>query len=136
MKLLFSAILLSFPWETTAGEPMRAHPNAASFPTKQGTYIHKQWKYVYEIKNEGTRSEVRIGRLFLEGKLIEGEPGELLQELFGHFIYFGDKGWNQGWLNTLTYNRPVFDSNGHLTEKARALLPKSKEAEQGATATP
>ena len=117
-------------------EPVRTEPNVAGYPTKQGTYIHKQWKCMYEIKNEGTRSEVRIGSLFLEGKPVEGDAGELLQELFGHFLYFGKEGYNQGWLNTLTYNQPVFDSNGDLTEGARSLLPMKNAAEQGAAVNP
>ena len=136
MKFLIAVIFLGSSLAASAGEPIRAQPNVAGFPTKPGTYIHKQWKYVYEIKNPGTRSEVRIGRLSLEGKPVVGEPGKLSQELFGQFLYFGDKGWNQGWLNTLTYDRPVFDSNGNPTEEARTVLPKSKAAEQGAAANP
>jgi hypothetical protein len=126
MKQIF-AILLLLGCSVWADEVIRAKPNAAGFPTKPGEYIHKQWKYVYEIQHPGTRSEVRIGRIILDGKPLTGESGELLQELFGHFIYFGDQGYNRGWLNTLTYDRPVFDAEGNLTEEARSLLPRSTE---------
>jgi len=138
MKLLL-VILILFGCNVGAEEVIRAKPNVAGFPTRPGEYTHKQWKYVYEIQNPGTRSEIRIGKVFLEGKPVTGATGELLQELFGHFIYFGDRGWNRGWLNTLTYDRPVFDAEGNLTDDARALLPKStetKKAEQSDAVNP
>jgi hypothetical protein len=123
MKTLL-VIFLICGLSASAEQVIRSKPNAAGFPTKPGEYIHKQWKYVYEIQNPGTRSEVRIGRLLLEGKPVVGKPGELLEELFGRFIQFGDRGWNRGWLNTLTYDRPVFDKDGNPTDEARHLLPK------------
>jgi hypothetical protein len=123
MKALLAIFLIS-GLSISAEEVIRSQPNVAGFPTKPGEYIHKQWKYVYEIQNPGTRSEVRIGRLTLEGKPLVGEPGELLEELFGRFIYFSDRGWNRGWLNTLTYDRPVFDKDGNPTDEARQILTK------------
>lgn len=128
----FLTLLISVGWlfVANAEEVVRSSAGAASFPTKQGVYIHKQWKYEYIIEKPGTRSEKRIGKLFLEGKEIKGDVGELLQENFGHFIYFGAAGYNQGWLNTLTYDRPVFSDDGGVSEAARPLLVSKRENKQ------
>jgi hypothetical protein len=96
---------------------------AAAFPTKPGVYKHKGWRYEYTVENSGTRSEKRVGRLFLGGEEVKGAPGEILEEHLGRFVWFGVNGYNRGWLNTLTYDRPVFDNAGSLTPAARALLP-------------
>lgn len=63
-----------------------------TFPAKAGKYAHKGWEYVYEVELKGTRSEKRIGRLFLNGKEIKGKIGELNQEPIGIFIHFGESG--------------------------------------------
>jgi len=124
--LLYTVLVFGLPF-SAYGEVVRLKPNVAGYPTKAGEYIHKQWKYVYVIENKGTRSERRIGRLYLEGKPVEGKLGELNQELFGHFIYFGKKGYNQGWLNTLTYDRRVFDNQGGPTKEASRLLADNRK---------
>ena len=107
-----------------------------TFPTKAGSYTHKGWKYVYEIQYPGTRSERRIGRLFLNGEEVKGGIGELNQEPIGFFLYFGEQGYNQGWLNTLTYDQKVFDKDGGPTKQASELLRaargKKKKTEQAA----
>lgn len=100
----------------------RERPDAAAYPTKAGIYRHKGWRYEYTIENGGTRSERRIGRLFLDDDEVIGKAGELRQESFGRFIYFGTTGYNRGWLNTLTYDEPVFDDSGSLTSAASQLL--------------
>ena len=106
-----------------------------TFPAKAEEYTHKGWKYVYEVQQKGTRSEKRVGRLSLNGKEIKGKVGELGQEPLGIFIYFGEVGYNQGWLNTMTYDKAVFAEGGVPTPEVTALLrvlrdAKSK-AEQG-----
>jgi len=136
MKFLLIALSLVTVSLAFADNVQRAPYHAASFPTKPGEYIHKQWKYIYIIENEGTRSEKRIGKLYLEGKEVKGDQGELLQEHLGIFVYFGEIGFNQGWLNTLTYNQPVFDKNGEITADVRAMLFPAKKAQQGAAANP
>ena len=95
--------------------------HAAAYPTKPGVYRHKGWRYEYAVEAVGTRSERRIGRLFLEEREVTGTPGELLEEFLGRFVYFGGTGYNRGWLNTLTYERPVFDDAGSLTPAAKKL---------------
>ena len=97
------------------------------FPTKAGEYSHKGWRYVYEIQHQGTRSERRIGRLFLNGKEVKGEIGELNQDPIGFFLYFGEHGYNQGWLNTLTYDHEVFGKDGGPTKQASDLLRAARE---------
>jgi len=104
-----------------------ANADPVTFPTKAGEYSHKGWKYVCEIKHQGTRSERRIGRLFLNGKEVKGVIGELNQEPIGFFIYFGEYGYNQGWLNTLTYDQKVFGKDGAPTKQARELLRTARE---------
>jgi hypothetical protein len=105
-----------------------------TFPAKAGKYTHKGWEYVYEVELKGTRSEKRIGRLFLNGKEIKGKIGELNQEPIGIFIYFGESGYNKGWLNTLTYDEAVFAEDGSPTSKVTSLLQalraKKDKAEQ------
>lgn len=93
-----------------------------TFPAKAGEYTHKGWKYIYVIQHHGTRSEKRIGRLYLNGKEVKGGIGELNQEPIGYFIYFGERGYNQGWLNTLTYDQKVFGKDGAPTTQAHELL--------------
>ena len=96
--------------------------HAAAFPTKLGVYRHKGWRYEYIVEDRGTRSERRIGRLFLEEREVTGAPGELLEEYLGRFLYFGTAGYNRGWLNTLTADRPVFEADGSATAAARDAL--------------
>lgn len=111
-----------------------------TFPAKAGKYTHKGWEYVYEVELKGTRSEKRTGRLFLNGKEIKGKIGELSQEPIGIFIYFGETGYNQGWLNTLTYDEAVFAEDGSptpgVTSLLQALRAKKTKAEQGGTGQP
>lgn len=104
-----------------------ANADPVTFPTKAGEYSHKVWKYVYEIQHQGTRSERRVGRLFLNGKEVKGEIGELGQEPIGFFIYFGEHGYNQGWLSTLTYDQKVFGKDGLQTMQSSALLQAARE---------
>ncbi|MBK1884909.1 hypothetical protein JIN85_21035 [Luteolibacter pohnpeiensis] len=110
------------------------------FPTEAGVYTHKGWRYVYEVKLKGTRAEKRIGRLFLNGKEIKGKIGELQQEPIGIFIYFGERGYNQGWLNTMTYDEAVFSEDGAPTDQVTALLKALRDnetkAEQGGAGQP
>jgi hypothetical protein len=102
--------------------------HSAAFPTKPGEYRHKGWRYVYEVEAPGTRSERRTGRLFLEGREIIGFAGEILEEYLGKFVYFGTSGYNRGWLNTLTYDRPVFEGDTiTLTTSAKTLLPRKTQ---------
>ena len=108
----------------------RAEP--VTFPTKAGEYSEKGWKYVYEIQHQGTRSEQRTGRLFLNGKEEKGVIGELKREPIGFFIYFGEHGFNQGWLNTLTYDGKVFEKDGTTTEQAQLLLHADRMAPEDA----
>jgi hypothetical protein len=111
--LLISAFAVSFG-ASLAGE--------LAFPTQAGEYSHKGWKYTYEVSLKGTRSERRIGRLYLNGKEVKGQIGELHQEPIGTFIYFGDEGYNQGWLNTMTYDASVFADDGAPTPEVTKLL--------------
>jgi hypothetical protein len=96
--------------------------HAAAFPTKPGVYRHKGWRYDYTVEERGTRSERRVGRLFLDEREVTGARGELLEEFLGRFVYFGTSGYNRNWLNTLTYDRPVFDGAGSLTPAAREAI--------------
>ncbi|MDL5047548.1 hypothetical protein QQ054_16150 [Oscillatoria amoena NRMC-F 0135] len=94
----FLTLLISVGWlfVANAEEVVRSSAGAASFPTKQGVYIHKQWKYEYIIEKPGTRSEKRIGKLFLEGKEIKGDVGELTSGEFWSFYIFWGGGIQSG----------------------------------------
>jgi hypothetical protein len=113
-------------------KPQAGEGDRVLYPTKAGEYSNKGWKYVYEIQSKGTRSERRIGKLFLNGEEVKGEIGELNQEPIGFFLYFGEGGYNRGWLNTLTYDQGVFDDEGNPSKKAKALLSGAREREKKA----
>ena len=126
----FLSLIVIFFVLTAVGFAQRMEPPAqrgiyhsAAYPTKPGTYRHKGWRYEYSVEAAGTRSERRTGRLFLEDREVSGQVGEILEEFVGRFVYFGDTGYNRGWLNTLTYDRPVFEKDVKLTSAAKELLP-------------
>lgn len=87
----------------------KAHP--CDFPTKLGTYRAEEWEYTYEILAPGTRSETRIGTLKQGGKEVQGKKGDVKECPLGRFKYH-DTRYNRGWLNTLTYDKPVFPDEG------------------------
>ena len=101
----------SFPTESIS------YCSNPSFPTKPGSYSSGPWRYTYDVKSRGSSSERRFGYLYQHGKKLEGAPGEIAETPLGRFVYF-EHGYNQGWLNTLAYDRPVFTDNGELTEDA------------------
>jgi hypothetical protein len=139
MKYLLIALLLIATPAISSDRNQWASYHATKFPTNPGEYIYKQWKYIYIIKNKGTRSEQRIGKLFLDGKEVKREKGELLQEYLGFFMYFGDIGFNQGWLNTMTYDTPVFvDDKFELTPDTKKITDSFSraKAQQDAAANP
>lgn len=95
--------------------PPAAHAPAA-FPTRPGTHTAGEWRYEYTVSAPGTRSERRCGRLFESGVEIVGKLGEVRETPLGQFAYFGpeDRRYNAGWLNTLTYDKPVFGVDGRI----------------------
>lgn len=98
-----------------AKNPPPAHAPAA-FPTRPGTHTAGEWRYEYTISAPGTRSERRCGRLYESGVEIVGKLGEVRETPLGQFTYFGseDRRYNAGWLNTLTYDKPVFGVDGRI----------------------
>ena len=114
------------------GMPLQSHASEVKHPTAAGDYENKNWKYSYKVESKGTKSERRIGMLFFEGKPVVGKIGEVRKTPWGNFIYFGKNNrWNQGWLNTLTYDQPVFGKDGKPTkkicERLTALQPKATQ---------
>jgi len=99
------------------------------FPTQPGTYKSGEWEYVYEIGNPGTQSERRTGRLLRNGVEVTGKPGEVQDTPLGQFLYFGKRPYNIGWLNTVTYDQPVFGREGRVLPRWYMLhLPTEAEA--------
>ena len=126
--LLITAVATSAIAQRIEPPQTRGTYHAAAYPTKSGVYRHKGWRYVYEVEAPGTRSERRIGRLFLEDREISGFAGEILEEYLGRFVYFGTSGYNRGWLNTLTYDRPVFEGDSiTVTSTVKRLLPRENK---------
>lgn len=105
-------ILLVAPLNVSATDT----PRTASFPTKAGTYESGPWKYIYHITSKGSRSERRHGQLFQKGLPVPGTLGDVRDNPLGRFVYFGDKpqNYSRGWLNTLSYDKPVFDKAGKV----------------------
>lgn len=123
---VFTRIALILPYLALSGcdggaksagakNPPPAHAPAA-FPTQPGTYNAGEWRYEYTISALGTRSERRCGRLLKSGVEIVGKLGEVRETPLGQFAYFGpeDRRYNAGWLNTLTYDKPVFGVDGRI----------------------
>jgi len=94
---------------------------AGGHPTSPGTYQSGEWKYVYVVQLEGTRSETRIGSLYQNGALVTGTVGETRRTPVGVFALFPSTGYNQGWLNTRTYDRRVFGPDGKLLPELKGL---------------
>jgi hypothetical protein len=114
---------------------------AASHPTKAGTYVVGHWIYEYSITSPGTKSEGRHGKLFHAGKELTAPDGTVVATPVGKFMFFAlpppnvHRIWGaDGWLQTLCYDKPVFNSDGSVVvefaSKARfvdadALLEKN-----------
>ena len=103
-------------------------PATAKFPAKAGTYVQGEWTYVYGIRAKGSRSERRMGSLFFRGFPVEGHIGAVKDTPLGKFVYWTGS-WCSGWLNTLTYDRPVFDPNGELLRDIKKHLNDIKAQE-------
>jgi hypothetical protein len=95
------------PGNAAANTPAQSPEGACAFPTKPGVYPLQGWTYRYEIMLPGTKSECRIGTLMKDGQPISGKLGQVILTPLGQFKYFEGDRYNQGWLNTLTYDRPV-----------------------------
>lgn len=121
MKKLISVIFLAmFPVLCFAQN--NVNPKDAAYPTKPGIYKSGNWEYSYQIELKGTKSEQRIGVLKFNGVLIEGSFGDVKDTPFGKLMYFTPRGYNAGWLNTLTYGHRVFDEKGELTKIVKDML--------------
>lgn len=127
LLLLLAISLVSLPScsiPRAPGDPLEKLPldqrtlHAVAFPTEPGQHSLGDWIYQYDVLGRGTRSERRIGVLALEGFVEEGTHGEIRTTPLGTFLYL-EGWWNSGWLNTLTYDRPVFGVAGELTAEAR-----------------
>lgn len=103
---------------------------AAAFPTKEGSYVAAGWRYDYAILARGSRSERRIGTLLHDGVVLGGAPGDVRETPLGRFAYFGlEPGhYNVGWLNTMTYDTPVFGADGALVADVAGYLAASQPA--------
>ena len=127
MKLilcLFMALLVS--------APLPGASDVLPVPTQTGEYTSGPWTYSYKIEAKATRSEGRRGRLTYKGIELRAPLGTILVTPFGRLLQLLPpeiKGWGAGgWVNTLTYDRPVFKADGTLTDElARQLGDKVQE---------
>jgi len=101
---------------------LRLRGGPAGFPTAPGEYEKNGWGYTYAITGKGTRSERRVGTLFRGGKQVAGDVGDTQETPLGRFALFPAGTYDSGWINTRTYDRPVFDSSGNLLPEVRRLL--------------
>jgi hypothetical protein len=100
--------------------PLRA-ADLPTYPTKPGVYETNGWKYEYIVAAKGSRSESRTGRLYCAGREITASHGTVTNTPLGRFR-FHQRSYNHGWLNTLTYDYPVFDEHGSISRHAFAEL--------------
>lgn len=141
MKRLFICALIVVPIAVLgliAWPRLVAHRPAA-FPTKPGSYTLGKWRYDYTVTLRGTRSECRSGCLYEGGAAITGAPGEIRETPLGRFVYFGSNDppaggppyYNSGWLNTITYDRPVFGPDGQVLREVQGIYSKPDSADSG-----
>lgn len=65
--------------------------------------------------------------MYYRGELFKGKVGDLVDEPIGRFAYFGENNsWNQGWLNTRTYDKPVFGPASNLTSEMEKFFEKRR----------
>ena len=113
---LFASVLIAL------GTPDVAGP--ASHPTKAAAYVVGAWKYEYAITSPGTKSEGRRGRLFHASKELFAPDGTVVTTPVGKFMFFAlpppgvQRIWGEdGWLQTLCYDKPVFNDDGSVVAK-------------------
>jgi hypothetical protein len=125
----------SAPVDKPSSSPthLAAPPLPALFPTKAGSYTVDAWRYDYSVTAPGSRSERRAGRLYKGGQEIIGTLGEVRDTPLGRFAFFGSNAWryNLGWLNTLTYDQPVFGPEGEPLPTVRGYFAKPEDTESG-----
>lgn len=89
--------------------------------SKPGAYERPPWKYKYDIRAAGTRSESRFGALTYGGKPIGGaERLDRIRTPWGVMQYFGPEQPQfgaGGWLLTACYDKPI------EADKGRVILP-------------
>jgi len=118
LALLFVVACVTLPACTPPRE-FHGAKRPCDFPTRPGTHEHGSWKYILDGDPASTcESLVLNGRLFRDDKEIVGAIGDVIDTPLGTFAYFGTRHqlshWNCGWLNTCTYNDPVFDAEGRI----------------------
>lgn len=94
----------------TSGSLHAQGPRPADYPTLPGTYQIGAWEYSYAIEAPGTRSEKRVGVLKRDGSAVPGQAEKILETPLGRFRYF-EQMYSRGWLNTLSYDRAVFETD-------------------------
>jgi len=109
--------------DRTALDTMPDHRRCA-FPTRPGIYEQWEWKYVlHGDPSSNSQSSVVGGQLYRSGVEVVAEIGQVMDTPLGKFAYFGREKeadhYNWGWLNTCTYNDPVFDANGEVWQHYR-----------------
>ena len=116
MKTLTTLLALLVLTLAAAARPDEPKGKPCDFPTKPGTYKAEGWEYTYTITAKGTRSEKRVGVLKKDGKEVAGKEGEEMETLLGKFKFYATM-YNKGWLNTLTYDKPVFQEEKPMGDK-------------------
>lgn len=96
---------------------------SASFPTRAGTYVVRDWKYTFSITAFKTRSQGTWGHLYYQDKELTAPQNTVIDTPVGKFIFLGGlevMGWGEhGWFNThVDYNgirHPLFQPDGKLS---------------------
>jgi len=79
--------------------PILSFAEKVPFTPEDGTYEKGKWKYVRVVLNEGTRSEVSVGKLIYDNKEILGKEHHRLSTELGEFLFstyekkYGHAGW-------------------------------------------
>ena len=100
-----------------ADVPTAQTARACDYPTKEGRYEKDGWKYIFEGDTfSESQSAICSGRLFKDGKEIQGQIREVIDTPLGKFMFCAGA-YNKGWLNTCTYKVRIFDEEGNVIQR-------------------
>ena len=111
-------------------KPAGLAPAGAIDPHESKEYTHGQWKYAYDVRSLGSRSERRSGVLTFDGKTVaepKDDESRLLWTPWGPMQHFGGR-YQTGWLPLGTYDRPLAIGEGAFQPNPDKELKASQEA--------
>ena len=112
MKTLFVPILLSILLVSLL--------QAAPYLPKDESRHEGDWTTTTVVLNQGTRSQIVLGKIIYKETEVVGEPGHLLVTPLGRFVWRAsyDQGYFRGWI--------PWDSDSNIKELILTEVPAKK----------